>query len=217
MAWRLARALETLRAQVNTKWPSRSKESDGSVGDTSHSSRASDHNPNPAGVVCAIDITHDPKGGFDSYAFADLLLQKQDPRMAYVISNRRIGSGPAGPQPGVWRKYTGSNAHDHHCHISVRQDAGKYDNAQMWDIDGAVSPSPDVIDTYVAPPATLRKGARGTDVYTMQGRLNAHGDNIKVDGDFGPMTFNALLLFQKRSGLVADGICGPASWAVLLK
>lgn len=217
MAWRLAKSLETLRAQVNAKWPARSKNSDGSIGDEGHSSRASDHNPNPAGVVCAIDITHDPKGGFDSYAFADLLLKKQDPRLAYVISNGRIGSGPAGVQPGVWRKYGGANAHDHHCHISVRQDAAKYDNAQIWNIDGAISPSPDLMDAFVRPPATLRKGANGAEVQTMQGRLNAHGDNIKVDGDFGPATANALLLFQKRSGLVADGICGPASWAALLK
>ena len=217
MAWRLARSLETLRAQVNSKWPARSRQSDGSVGDVSHSSRASDHNPNPANVVCAIDITHDPKGGFDSYAFADLLLKKQDRRLAYVISNRRIGSGPAGVQPGVWRKYSGANAHDHHCHISVRQEAARYDDASTWNIDGSISPSPDLMDAYVRPPETLRKGDRGAQVQTMQGRLNAHGDNIKVDGDFGPATANALLLFQKRNGLVADAICGPASWAALLK
>lgn len=70
MAWRLAHSLETLRAQVNAKWPNRSKSSDGSIGDASHSSRLSDHNPDPSGVVRAIDITHDPLSGFDSYAFA---------------------------------------------------------------------------------------------------------------------------------------------------
>ena len=50
----------------------------------------------------------------------------------------------------------------------------------------------------------------------MQGRLNAHGDNLKVDGDFGPRTATALALFQKRAGLTADGICGPQSWKALL-
>jgi hypothetical protein len=217
MAWRLARALETLRAQVNLRFPARSKQSDGSIGNAEHSSRESDHNPNGAGVVCAIDITHDPEGGVDSYALAETLLKNQDPRLAYVISNRRIGSGPAGPSPGVWRAYSGKNPHDHHCHVSVRQDASKYDNAQTWDIDGIAAPAPDAVASYVAPPPTLRKGDKGNQVQTMQGRLNAHGDNIKVDGDFGPMTMNALILFQKRMGLVTDGICGPASWSALLK
>lgn len=216
MAWRLARALDTLRAQVNEKWPTRSKNSDGSIGDVSHSARASDHNPDDGGVVRAIDITHDPKCGFDSYAFADLLLRKQDKRLKYIISNSRIGSGPAGVQPGVWRRYTGKNPHNHHCHISVVGDA-RGDETRPWDIDGAIGPPPDVADTYVPPPATLRKGAKGPAVQTMQGRLNAHGDNIKVDGDFGPATEVALRLFQRRNGLVDDGICGAASWAALLK
>lgn len=134
MTWRLAHALETLRSQVNAKWPKRSKDSDGSIGDEHHSARTSDHNPDGRGVVRAIDLTHDPKGGFDSYAFADLLLKKQDKRLKYVISNRRIGSGPAGPSPGVWRKYSGTNPHNKHCHISAVADA-RGDDTHAWDIE----------------------------------------------------------------------------------
>ena len=118
MTWRLAKSLETLHSQVNAKWPNRSKDSDGSIGDEHHSARSSDHNPNAAGVVCAIDITHDPKGGFDSYAFADMLLQKRDSRIKYIISNSRIGSGHTGPAAWTWRKYTGINPHNHHCPCS---------------------------------------------------------------------------------------------------
>lgn len=209
MAWRLARSLETLRAQVNAEWPTRSKNSDGSIGDVSHSSRTSDHNPDPSGIVRAIDITHDPKGGFDSYAFADLLLKKQDKRLKYVISNRRIGSGPAGPSPGVWRKYTGVNPHDHHCHISVVADA-RGDDTGQWDIDGNLS-APAEAKPYVAPPPTLRKGSKGDDVKKLQAALH-----VAVDGDFGPKTEAALKQFQKDNHLVADGICGPMSWAALL-
>jgi hypothetical protein len=208
MAWRLARALETLRAQVNEKWPNRSKNSDGSVGDVSHSSRASDHNPDPSGVVRAIDLTHDPKSGFDSYAFADLLLKNQDTRLKYVISNRRIGSGPAGVQPGVWRKYTGSNPHDHHCHISVVADF-RGDNTSPWDI-GELRTATTSGGSYVPPPPTLRKGSKGEDVKKLQALLH-----IAADGDFGPKTEAALKLFQKDSRLVADGIAGPMTWAAL--
>ena len=208
MAWRLARSLEKLRAQVNEKWPNRSKNSDGSVGDVSHSARASDHNPDDSGVVRAIDITHDPKGGFDSYAFADMLLKKQDRRVKYIISNRRIGSGPSGTQPGVWRKYTGKNPHDHHCHISVVPGAAGDDTSQ-WDIDGSLAPAADA-PAYVAPPPTLRKGMKGEDVKKLQAELH-----VAVDGDFGKQTEDALKQFQKANHLVPDGIAGPMTFAAL--
>jgi len=210
MTWRLARALETLRSQVNVKWPNRSKSSDGSVGDTSHAARPSDHNP-VNGVVHAIDITHDPKGGFDSYAFADMLLKKQDRRVKYIISNRRIGSGPQGLQAGVWRKYTGSNPHDHHVHISVV--AGPAEDAtDPWSIDGVASPSPEAAETFTPPPPTLRKGSTGQDVRKLQAALH-----LFTDGQFGELTEIALKEFQKDNGLVPDGIAGPQTWYALTK
>lgn len=214
MAWRLARSLETLRAQVNAKWPNRSKSSDGSIGDASHSSRLSDHNPDPSGVVRAIDITHDPLSGFDSYAFADMILKNQDRRLKYVISNRRIGAGPAGPSPGVWRKYTGLNAHDHHCHISVVADA-QGDNTDSWDIAAVNAPNPDVVAAYVAPPPTLRKGDKGEIVEKLQGRLKAHGADIRIDGDFGDATKAAVILFQTMNDLSRDGVVGAQTWKAL--
>lgn len=209
MTWRLAHALETLRSQVNAKWPNRSKDSDGSIGDEGHSARTSDHNPDDHGVVRAIDITHDPKGGFDSYAFADMLLKNQDRRMKYVISNRRIGSGPAGQSPGQWRKYTGTNPHDHHCHISAVPDA-RGDDTSAWDIGGyQIGPA---VEPYVPPPKPLRKGSNGDDVRKLQAALH-----IFIDGDFGALTETALKTYQKEHGLVADGICGPMTLASLIK
>lgn len=108
------------------------------------------------------------------------------------------------------------NPHDHHCHVSCVYGAGE-DDTRPWDIDGSISPSPDVMDAYVPPPPTLRKGDRGPQVQTVQGRLNAHGANLKVDGDFGPLTAATLKGFQKQRGLVDDAICGPMTWAALLK
>lgn len=213
--YRLAEGLRKLRDQVNAKWPNRNKSSDGWIGDTGHSARASDHNPNSAGVVTAIDLTHDPKGGFDSYAFADMLLRKQDTRIKYVISNRRIGSGPSGPSAGVWRKYTGTNPHDHHCHISIMSDKAHYDATREWDLGGTMVPTEAAVAAYIPPPATLRKGDTGPQVQTLQGRLNAHGAALKVDGDFGQITQDALKKFQSDNHLTADGIAGPQSRAAL--
>ena len=214
MAWRLAKGLEKLRSQVNAKWASRSKDSDGSIGDEAHASRSSDHNPwvkdGSMGVVTAIDITHDPKGGFDSYAFADLLLKNRDPRIKYVISNRRIGSGSEGPSPWVWRKYSGSNPHDHHCHISIKSDKGHYDNTMDWDIDGVAPPAPDAATEFKPQPPTIRKGSKGDAVKHLQLKLG-----VTVDGDFGSKTEEALKKYQSAHGLVSDGICGPQTWKTI--
>jgi hypothetical protein len=132
MSWRLAKSLVTLREQINHAHPRRSKKSDGTVGDLSHRARKSDHNPNRAGVVQAIDITHDPAGGFDSYKFAELLRNTKDRRVKYVISNRRIFSSTTAPWQ--WRKYSGSNPHSQHVHVSVMDNPALHDNAGLWQI-----------------------------------------------------------------------------------
>jgi peptidoglycan hydrolase-like protein with peptidoglycan-binding domain len=215
MTWRLAKSLETLRSQVNAKWPNRSKDSDGSIGDERHQNeKTSDHNPwvkdGNTGVVTAIDITHDPKGGFDSYAFADMLLRNRDSRIKYVISNRRIGSGGDGPSSWTWRKYTGSNAHDHHCHISVKSSKAYYDGTQDWVLAGLPLVAPGASAEYIRPPATLREGSTGEDVKKLQAKLH-----VFIDGEFGPKTETSLKKFQADHKLTADGICGPQSWAAL--
>src|SRR3954471_10134778 len=80
--WRVAKSLLKLRDQVNAKWPNRRKYDDGTIGDTSHQNRNSDHNPwVDEGVVTAMDITHDPASGCDSYVLADTIRKSQDPRV----------------------------------------------------------------------------------------------------------------------------------------
>lgn len=139
MTWRVAKSLLTLREQVNAKWPNRDKDSDGTIGDASHSARASDHNPDDNGVVRAMDITHDPKHGCDSYELAEILRQNRDPRVKYIISNRRIANSTQ--SPWVWRQYNGSNAHDRHMHLSVVSGASA-DDTRSWDIDRHSAPAP---------------------------------------------------------------------------
>lgn len=130
--WRLARSLHTLRDQVNARYPKRRKTHDGTIGDRSHASRKSDHNPSIMddihGVVSALDITHDPKGGCDAHALAEHLRQSRDPRIKYIISNARICSPPG----WTWRKYTGTNPHKSHVHISVKGDKRHYDSMARW-------------------------------------------------------------------------------------
>jgi N-acetylmuramoyl-L-alanine amidase len=53
---------------------------------------------------------------------------------------------------------------------------------------------------------------RGDDIVTLQRRLGGLGfDAGRVDGILGPDTDRALREFQRNSGLVDDGVCGPAT------
>lgn len=63
---------------------------------------------------------------------------------------------------------------------------------------------------------TLRQGAEGLEVATMQTLLRAKGfDPGNPDGKFGPRTDKALRAFQAANKLTVDGICGDRTWAVL--
>lgn len=128
--WRLAFSLVVLRRQVDLMAPNRSKKSDGSIGDLRHSASKSDHNPSRDGIVHAIDITHDPVNGCDAGTIAETLRLSKDRRISYVIFNRRIFSRTQ--QPWKWRKYTGSNPHDKHVHVSVS--VRFEDDAAEWKI-----------------------------------------------------------------------------------
>lgn len=57
----------------------------------------------------------------------------------------------------------------------------------------------------------LRRGARGPWVGVLQRELRLAADNI-----FGRVTESELVEYQLSRGLTGDGICGPASWAMLL-
>lgn len=64
---------------------------------------------------------------------------------------------------------------------------------------------------------TLRQGARGNITRLLQEKLNALGYGTNgIDGIFGGGTYNAVVAFQRKHGLSADGICGRNTWAKLL-
>ncbi|GGK67688.1 serine/threonine-protein kinase [Streptomyces flaveus] len=65
---------------------------------------------------------------------------------------------------------------------------------------------------------TIKQGDGGSQVREAQCLLkHRHGitEVGKVDGDFGPLTHAAVVTFQKRAGLDADGIVGPNTWRAL--
>lgn len=63
---------------------------------------------------------------------------------------------------------------------------------------------------------TISRGSTGPDVRLVQSLLNRIGYNAgPVDGIFGTRTYQAVTAFQANNSLAADGIVGPATWAVL--
>lgn len=220
MNWRLARSIDTLLAEINAEFPHRSKKSDGGIGNAEHASRNSDHNPwvkdhRGQPIVTAYDFTHDPDGGLDSERLAEALLASRDPRIKYVISNRKIAAGHNGPSPWAWRHYGGANAHNHHVHISVEDTEALYDMTEPWNLAIKDAPKSNPINTVQKLPL-LQKGDKGEPVKVLQEGLNAHGATLKVDGDFGAATDRAVRLFQKTHGLDPDGKVGPYTWEKLI-
>lgn len=75
----------------------------------------------------------------------------------------------------------------------------------------------------VPPNVVLREGARGQDVITLQYLLSIISEYypdvpaVVQDGIFGSGTRQAVSAFQRRMGLVADGVVGPATWNALYR
>lgn len=206
----LAPALVDLRAEVDKRWPNRDRTSDGWVGDSRHQARnASDHNPNRAGVVRAIDVDVD---GILAAQLADHVRKRGaagDRRLrgGYVIYNRRIAGTHTRWE---WRAYTGSNPHTHHVHISAADAAADYNARGGWGVTalGKSAPARDRI---------LREGMSGQDVTNVQRALQRAGYKLAADGRFGPGTERAVVAFQRARKLTADGVVGPSTWAALRK
>ncbi|GAA2327579.1 hypothetical protein [Dactylosporangium salmoneum] len=152
MAWRVVRSLEKLNTQVRASAPravppATPTSAWGSIGDTLHTS-TSDHSPHvypvlgTTPVVCARDFPHAPALGLDGAVYTETLRLSRDPRIGYVIFNRRIFSGH--PVDGVpaftWRSYSGSDPHDTHWHVSSVYTA-LADDERPWAIPGAPIPS----------------------------------------------------------------------------
>jgi murein DD-endopeptidase MepM/ murein hydrolase activator NlpD len=57
--------------------------------------------------------------------------------------------------------------------------------------------------------ATLRVGSRGARVRALQVALLRKGFDVAVDGEFGPVTRRALVRWQRKAGVRADGRATP--------
>ena len=111
-------AIAVLR-QATAISPNRAKASDGLLPSAAHIGQNpnSDHN-----TGFAVDLTHDPKHGINC---VELFIKLQDDeRVSYLIFQGRIWSQAKGVRP-----YTGSNPHNKHLHISIKEGYGNNESA----------------------------------------------------------------------------------------
>lgn len=195
-------SLKQLLAEVNSRWPGRSRASDGWLGDAAHQRNKSDHNPvghpnGPAfgtrGSVHGLDVT---SSGIDATALVGAILG--DSRVGYVIYNRTIWSRTYG-----WaaRPYYG-DSHLTHVHISLRSDSrsaalAAERNAGAW--LGKLASSGTQLTT--------------NQVRALQKALIGRGFAIPAGatGTYGSQTKAAVAAFQRSQGWRgsgADGIAG---------
>ena len=158
----LAPSLIAARNEANAIAPRRRRTSDGWLGDAAHQARESDHNPTSVGgqqMVHALDLSHDPAGGFDAHAHARNIAARHDPRVKYIISNRQIWNPSVSPN---WRPYRGTNGHTIHIHISIRPTTAARNDTSPW--FGASIPFP-------TPPTTSPDPVPATNPAPEDGRL----------------------------------------------
>ena len=71
-----------------------------------------------------------------------------------------------------------------------------------------------IVTLFISVSALSKYGSRGAEVKEIQTRLKKWGFyNGKVDGIYGTATKNAVIKFQKKYGLTADGIAGKKTLA----
>ena len=146
-------AVAVLR-QATAIAPKRMKASDGLLPSAAHlkASPTSDHN-----TGLAVDLTHDPKNGIDCELIFEKL--KEDERVAYLIFNKKIWSRQRRKEGN--RKYSGSNPHTKHLHISINDSHADDTSPWFWWLN-----QPKVLNQVKAKlqPTPKKKVAKGTNV-----------------------------------------------------
>lgn len=183
--WRLAPSLIALETDADLLAPRRSRASDGSIGDAAHAARKSDHNVS-GGWVHALDLTHDPAGGFDAHTWARRIAERRDPRVKYLISQRRIW------MPGTgWSAYGGENPHDKHAHISVLHTDAARNDLSPWLVGANVGKPP------AAKPAPTTVPLEAADMFLIVEGLGIYACAPGIRPIF--ISAEALALAQQRS------------------
>ena len=210
----LAPALVQLRKECDKLFPERDRSSDGWIGDASHQARPSDHNPcwscggRSYGIVRALDVDISPDGRANRDLRRKILKATVgDHRVWYVISNQVIYSRTVNFEA---RRYTGSNGHFEHVHVSlngangISGDPGNFDTSRWFNVPKPL-PRKTIDLSVLRNQMMFALGLeRGEVKYThatrfVQLALNKrYGAGLTADGIMGPATLNAWGQHERR-------------------
>ena len=114
--------------------------------------------------------------------------------------------------------WTGGYTESNQFGLSADGVVGEKTWAQIVRIADALAQGTKPKVTTPYPGTLLQRGSSGDSVRLAQSYLNGVGavPVLTVDGKFGPSTKNAVVYFQTRNGLKADGIIGSATWQKLV-
>lgn len=209
---RLAPSLVRLWKEVDTRWPHRDHWSDGWLGDDSHATRFSDHNPDASGWVHATDtdatLTHvmgsGPVGDELCVALLRLARSGKSP-INYIIYKGIIYSRSYGFRA---HRYTGLNSHHSHVHCSILRTSWARSWSGSW---GVLVPTIDASAVKHAfdghPTSAPVNVARVQILLRDRGLLRWP----YIVGRAGSKTRNAMKVFQRRNGYNPDGVPGKPS------
>ena len=103
-------------------------------------------------------------------------------------------------------------------HVNVTVDNGENAGNEIPDNSDAKTGG----NGYMFSVQNVQNGSQGNDVKLLQrllksnGFRGADGKLLTIDGDCGANTVYAIKSYQKKKGLSADGIAGPATWRSIL-
>lgn len=104
-----------------------------------------------------------------------------------------------------------------HIHLSFDRGMLTMSMQPVLDAIVGVDSGGNAMTTFTVAMPVLKQGATGPAVKTAQTLANLRGANLKVDGEFGPLTADAVMVVQKQFGAEAvDAIIGPETWTILL-
>lgn len=203
----LVPSLVALRNEVNARFPDRDKRSDGWIGDDSHATRTSSHNPTDSGAVRGLDLDIDDNDAGRSLAQQVLDATIGDHRVWYVIHKGKIWSRTYG-----WRAraYTG-NPHDGHIHVSVQENLSAWRDTsrwlapekRVWQWNPDVVSELDLVQMEFQKKAGVREGEpkRYHGTAAIQNALNVKaGADLDVNGWVDDDTLAAWKAYEKKAG-----------------
>lgn len=195
--------------EATVLFPARHKASDGICASSQH------HQQNPNSdheTGDAWDLTHDLANGCDVDVLFDRIVRRRDPRVKYLIRNKRILRSY--DKPGIpawtWANYTGSNPHDKHGHCSILPDARH--NVSPW-----FNPPPPPIPQPQPEPPQQQEDDDMIRIYD----LTFDNDPVqyaRIGNVIAPITCQqkAELLEIKPKAVVEETVYGPNAWAAIL-